>query len=207
MSRFLSFLYGLFLFIALTSPEISAGFFHGTALAQELTDRPTNLIVIAGDGQVTLSFDQPSLAAYFDSETSYEITSSPPTTSTLTTQNTVTITGLTNGTVYQFIVTPKNDTATLFPSDPSAPVTPKASTPAPIIPATATLTLTINTSSAELGQSLTLTANITPSTATGSITFKDGSTILGTGTLANGTASLSTSALTIGAHSLTAVYT
>jgi uncharacterized protein YjdB len=206
MSRFLSFLYGLFLFIAVTNPEISVGLFHGTALAQELTDRPTNLIGIAGDGQVTLSFDPPSLAAFFYSETSYEITSSPPTTSTLTTQNTVTITGLTNGTAYQFVVTPKNDTAPLSPSDPSAPVTPKASTPAPIIPATASMNLTASATSLQLGQSLTLTASLTPTSATGSISFKDGTTILGTGTLANGTVSLSTSALAIGAHNITAIY-
>ena len=75
-----------------------------------------------------------------------------------------------------------------------------------ITQATSALTLAASASSLQLGQSLTLTASLTPTNATGSITFKDGATVLGSGTLANGTASLTTSALTIGAHNITAVY-
>ncbi|WP_035348106.1 Ig-like domain repeat protein [Edaphobacter aggregans] len=54
-------------------------------------------------------------------------------------------------------------------------------------------------------QSVTLTATV-PSGATGSVTFKDGSTTLGTAPISGATASLSTSTLTAGSHSLTAVY-
>ena len=51
-----------------------------------------------------------------------------------------------------------------------------------------------------------LTATVSPSTATGTVTFKDGLTSLGTGTLSGGTATLALSTLATASHSLTAVY-
>jgi len=58
------------------------------------------------------------------------------------------------------------------------------------------------------GQSVTFTATITGSgTPSGTVTFKDDSSILGTRTLdATGHASFPTSILTVGTHSITAVY-
>jgi hypothetical protein len=56
------------------------------------------------------------------------------------------------------------------------------------------------------GQSVTFTATVTPSTATGTVTFKDGTTVLGIVNLSSGQAAYSTSALTAGTHSITAVY-
>ena len=56
------------------------------------------------------------------------------------------------------------------------------------------------------GLPLTLTATITPSSATGTVNFSDGSTSIGSGTLANGVATFTTSSLALGAHSLTAAY-
>jgi hypothetical protein len=56
---------------------------------------------------------------------------------------------------------------------------------------------------------VTVTATVTASsgTPTGPVTFKDGATTLGTGTLnGSGVASFTTSALTAGVHSITAVY-
>lgn len=47
----------------------------------------------------------------------------------------------------------------------------------------------------------------TSGTPTGTVTFKDGSTMMGTGTLNLGHAKFTTSKLTVGTHSLTAVYT
>jgi hypothetical protein len=55
------------------------------------------------------------------------------------------------------------------------------------------------------GTAVTLTATVT-SGATGTVTFYDGVTSLGTGTLSGNTATLTTSALTAGGHSITAVY-
>src|SRR5437867_1062300 len=61
------------------------------------------------------------------------------------------------------------------------------------------------------GQAVTLNATVSPvapatGVPTGTVTFKDGATVLGTATLVNGSASLSVSTLAIGSHSLTAVY-
>ena len=60
------------------------------------------------------------------------------------------------------------------------------------------------------GDSVTLTATVASSsgvgTPTGSVTFMDGSTTLGTATITGGTASFATSALAVGDHSITAVY-
>ena len=71
---------------------------------------------------------------------------------------------------------------------------------------TSTTTLTANPSPAFVGQNVTLTATVTGTSPTGSVTFMDGATNLGTGTIASGKASLVKSFATTGAHSLTAVY-
>ncbi|HTS64549.1 MAG TPA: Ig-like domain repeat protein [Candidatus Acidoferrales bacterium] len=57
-----------------------------------------------------------------------------------------------------------------------------------------------------VGQAVTLTATVTPGAATGTVQFLDGATAIGSAPVANGTASMSTSTLTAGSHSLTAVY-
>jgi len=62
-----------------------------------------------------------------------------------------------------------------------------------------------------LGQDVTLTATITPATTgpvspTGTVEFFDGSTLLGDGTVSNGAATLNTTALSLGANSITATY-
>ena len=57
-----------------------------------------------------------------------------------------------------------------------------------------------------LGDSATFTATLSPVSSLGTITFKDGSTTLGTGTLVSpGVWMYSTTALTVGTHSITAV--
>jgi glucose/arabinose dehydrogenase len=56
------------------------------------------------------------------------------------------------------------------------------------------------------GQSVTFTATVTGSGVSGTVTFKDGATTLGSGTLSSATAAFSTSLLTIGSHQITAVY-
>jgi len=66
-------------------------------------------------------------------------------------------------------------------------------------------------SSTVFGQSVTFTATVTPSIGNlipdGIVTFKDGATTIGTATLnAAGVATLTTSALSVGSHSITAVY-
>jgi ELWxxDGT repeat protein len=72
--------------------------------------------------------------------------------------------------------------------------------------------LTTTAAAAPRGQAVTLTATVSVNapivgTPTGSVTFLNGNTVLGTANLdATGKATLSTSTLSLGAHSITAVY-
>jgi hypothetical protein len=57
-----------------------------------------------------------------------------------------------------------------------------------------------------VGGAVTLVATVSPSTATGTVQFLDGATVLGTGTLASGSASFTVSSLAQATHSITAIY-
>jgi hypothetical protein len=72
--------------------------------------------------------------------------------------------------------------------------------------AATTTTMSSSVRPSVVGQSTTLAASVTPSTATGVVTFKDGTTTLGSSELVSGVASLAASFGSTGAHSLTAVY-
>jgi arabinan endo-1,5-alpha-L-arabinosidase len=80
-----------------------------------------------------------------------------------------------------------------------------------LVPTTVAIASSPTTSSA-LGSFVTLTGTVTPTTASaftldGTISFFDGATLLGTGTISNGSsASISTKQFTPGSNSLTAVY-
>ncbi|NTU74214.1 hypothetical protein HGB07_08825, partial [Candidatus Roizmanbacteria bacterium] len=71
-----------------------------------------------------------------------------------------------------------------------------------------TTTLTSSKNPSTPGQSVTLTAKVSTSsgTPTGTVTFKDGTTTLGTGSLSSGQAKFTTTSLSAGTHSITAVY-
>ena len=70
-----------------------------------------------------------------------------------------------------------------------------------------TTTLRSDVTPSAFGQKVTLLATVAPATATGTVTFKDGATDLGTVVLAGaGTATFSTATLSSGSHSITAVY-
>ena len=69
--------------------------------------------------------------------------------------------------------------------------------------------LTANPNPVVVGHVLTLTVHVTPTfkgTPTGTVTFYDGASVLGTATLVSGVAQFTTSSLTAGSHTLTAVY-
>ena len=74
--------------------------------------------------------------------------------------------------------------------------------------ATSSTSVSANPTSSTYGQSVTFTATVTvgSGTATGSVTFSDGLTTLGNGTLSSGTATYTTSALAGGSHSIKATY-
>jgi Big-like domain-containing protein len=76
--------------------------------------------------------------------------------------------------------------------------------------ATTTLTLGGNPNPSALGQAVTFAGSVTAAPAagipTGTVTFNDGGTALGTVPLSNGLASFTTSSLTVGSHLITASY-
>jgi Bacterial Ig-like domain (group 3)/MBG domain (YGX type) len=75
-----------------------------------------------------------------------------------------------------------------------------------VVPTPTTTTLTASPSTPEYGDPITLTATVAPSGATGSVSFFDGSIYLGDGTVAGGVATLTTSTLNAGTHTITAIY-
>jgi len=70
-----------------------------------------------------------------------------------------------------------------------------------------TTTLTANRSALEVGDPLRLTADVWPGGATGRVNFLDGTTLLGTVPLSDGSAMLRVSNLKAGTHTITAAYT
>jgi hypothetical protein len=73
---------------------------------------------------------------------------------------------------------------------------------------TTLISVSSGTNPSTFGGSVTFTATVSSSggTPTGTVTFKDGVTTLGSGTLAAGSATFATSALAVGPHSITAEY-
>jgi Ca2+-binding RTX toxin-like protein len=82
----------------------------------------------------------------------------------------------------------------------------------PVVSSTGTaVTLSASAASVTLGSPVTLTASVSATAASagavsGSVTFYDGDTAVGTATVSNGVATLSISTMTVGAHSLTATF-
>jgi hypothetical protein len=83
----------------------------------------------------------------------------------------------------------------------------KFATPAAAVVKTNTTTaLTTSAASVAAGDPVTLTATVNAATATGNVNFLDGTTSLGISAAAAGVATLTTTALAAGSHSITAVY-
>jgi hypothetical protein len=75
--------------------------------------------------------------------------------------------------------------------------------------ASTTTTVTSSQNPSTFGQPVTFTATVSSSTTgtpSGMVTFKDGTAVLGSGTLSSGKAGFTTSSLARGSHSITAVY-
>src|SRR5207249_10710878 len=68
--------------------------------------------------------------------------------------------------------------------------------------------LTSSPNPSTFGQTVTLSSTVTSGAGvpTGTVTFRDGASVLGTATLVNGSASISISTLAAGSHPLTALY-
>ena len=72
--------------------------------------------------------------------------------------------------------------------------------------ASSSVGISSSSATANFGTAVTFTATVTPSSATGTVTFSDGSTVLGTATIIAGKATFKTSTLSLGSHSITATY-
>lgn len=81
---------------------------------------------------------------------------------------------------------------------------------AAVAKATPAVKLTSSSGTIKSGLAVTFKATLSNTVAAigpgGSIQFYDGATLLGTGTVSNGSASFSTSSLIVGTHTITAVY-
>jgi hypothetical protein len=78
-----------------------------------------------------------------------------------------------------------------------------------IKPAKTTVALASSQNPAALGSPVTFTASITSAisgTPTGTVTFKMGATVLGTGKVSGGKSTFTTSSLKVGTHTIAAVY-
>ncbi len=84
-------------------------------------------------------------------------------------------------------------------------VAPTATDPTTIIQTT-TVSLTASDPGWVYNESVTLTATVTPGAATGTVTFSQGQTTLGTVPVSNGSASIAGPALTPGSYNFTATY-
>ncbi|MGC1476510.1 MAG: Ig-like domain repeat protein [Terriglobales bacterium] len=99
-------------------------------------------------------------------------------------------------------------TATFTPTDTTTYASTSATIALTVAKATPALALTSSAASVGVGSAVTFTATLTSSAgaASGSVSFYDGTTLLGTGTLAMGVATYTTTNLPVGALSITAVY-
>ena len=75
-----------------------------------------------------------------------------------------------------------------------------------VIPSLTTTGISSSVNPTTSPQSTTFTATVTGATPTGSVSFMDGTTLLGTRATTAGVATFATGALTVGSHSVTAVY-
>ena len=158
---------------------------------------PTIGTAAAGNGQASVTFTAPGSDGG-SPITGYTVFASHGGISATGSASPITVTGLSNGSSYSFTVKAANAAGLGAASAASNFVTPQA-------PSTTALASSANPST--YGANVTFTATISggPSPS-GAVTFKDGSSSLGFNLLSASQATLSTNTLTVGSHSLTAVY-
>ncbi|MCE9611135.1 MAG: DUF6288 domain-containing protein [Chthoniobacter sp.] len=172
-------------------------------LAIEITSllppAPTNLLAAPGNNTIALSWTASAGAASYYVKRS--LTNGGPYT-VIGNPSISNYTDLTaaNGTTYYYVVSAINAAGESANSSQVSVI------PAPV-PTTTTL-VSSPVATGPYGSTVTFTATVTVSggPATGTVTFKDGATVLGSGTLSAGTATFVTSTLAVANHSITATY-
>jgi CHRD domain/Bacterial Ig-like domain (group 3)/Divergent InlB B-repeat domain len=182
------------------SPLTGFGFLNAQAAVQAavtttVPDAPTAVSAVAGNAQITVSFTPPPANGVVD------YTATCGTVSQVGTTSPIVVSVLTNGTTYTCTVVARNTTGVSAKSAASNPATPLGNV---------TTTGLTGPPSSTLGQSVAFIATVSGGTATtGTVAFKDGATtIAGCGAVAlvANSATCTTSALPLGARSLTAQY-
>ena len=164
---------------------------------------PAGLSAIAGDAQVSMTWNASTGATAYNIQRS-EVSGGPYTPIQSNWPGTsFTDPGLTNGTTYYYVVTATNSFGE-SPASNEASATPFASV------ATSTA-LASAPNPSTFGQSVTFTATVTSGSGVpaGSVTFTEGTTVWASNVVVNGAgqAAFSTTALSVGSHTLTATFT
>ena len=161
---------------------------------------PTGLTATpAASGAVALTWNAPAGATGY--KISIKNTATNAEQFVTTTASPYTATGLTNGTSYQFKVLGTNSIG-------DGPYSSVVSATPVFPPSTTTLASSLG-AAGSYGTAVTFTATVavTGGPAAGTVTFRDGATLLGAGTLdGSGQAAFTPGALAVGAHSITASY-
>ena len=178
-------------------------FLQGCFRARSAPAAPTNLTATAAsNGTINLAWTAESGPIRYSVKRSrtlagpYTAIAPPP----VLTNNYYSDTGLVAATTYYYVVSAIGVGGEGSDSSAVSATTEKAAT---------TTSLVSSPNPSGFRQAVTFTATVNtggPATPTGPVSFKDGTTNLGTATLSGGKATFSISTLAVGSHSLTAVY-
>ena len=183
---------------SVTITDVTSGVARNFGMTLVIPGTPVNLAATPGNNAVSLTWSSAGGATAYNVKRS--LTSGGAYTTVGTTSSTTYLdTTANNGTTYYYVVSATNGSVE---SANSAEVS--------VVPNMVVTTTTLAASPVSpdnYGTSVTLSATVAGSTPTGTVTFKDGSTTLGTGTLnGSGQASFVTTTLAVGTHQLTASY-
>ena len=181
-----------------TFTNTTSGVAQNFGMTLAIISTPTNPAATPGNNTVSLTWSAPGGATGYNVKRS--LTGGGPYTTVGTATGTSYLDStVTNGTTYYYVVSATNGS-----------VESANSSEVSVIPNLVATTATLASSpvtSGNYGTAVTFTATVTGTTPTGTVTFKEGSTVLGTGTLnGSGQATYTISTLALGLHQISASY-